>query len=278
MKNDISYYNRVGSSAGGARSKALVARDKEGKFFDGTMDSGIDKRYWLLKFDSESNSDRDGKDPKGMTKVEYIYALIASECGIRIPDTDYIMDGKDFHYLIERFDREIVNGKFRKKHFASFAGLSHYDRDHVGVYSYEQLVITCRELGLGQDSLNEVFKRAVFNIIGRNQDDHTKNFGFVMERDGNWTLSPAYDMTYAFDPLGKWTKEHQISLSKKRDNFEHKDLMLFASKCSINERNANGMIDQVIQAFQKFEPLAKQLEVPKDLRKQIIFSQRTSVL
>lgn len=269
---------RVGSSAGGARSKALVARDKEGKFYDGTLDAGVDKRYWLLKFDSDDNSDKERKDPKGITRVEYIYSLIAKKCGIDIPKTDYIVDGNDFHFMIERFDREIVAGKVRKKHYSSWAGLRHFDRDYVGVYSYEQLVMTCRELGFGQDSLNEIFLRAVFNIIGRNQDDHAKNFGFMMDRNGGWSLSPAFDMTYAYDPLGKWTKEHQISLSGKRDRFERKDLISFASKCNIHTKHANEMINQALEAFMSFEPLAIEFEVPSDLLKQVKSSLRLDIL
>ena len=269
---------RVGSSAGGARSKALVAQDAQGRFYDGTLDAGADKRYWLLKFDSDDNSDKDRKDPKGMTRIEYIYSLIAKECGIDIPSTTYITEGDDFHFMIERFDREIIDGKVRKKHYASWAGLRHFDRDHVGVYSYEQLVMTCRELGLGQNELNELFRRAVFNIIGRNQDDHAKNFGFMMDRNGAWSFSPAFDMTYAYDPLGKWTKEHQISLSGKRDHFSRSDLLAFASKCSIPVKHANEIIDKSLEAFSSFERLAKEFEVPDELCKQAVLSLRINNL
>lgn len=265
---------RVGSSAGGARSKALVAQDAQGRFYDGTLDAGADKRYWLLKFDSDDNSDKERKDPKGMTKVEYIYSLIAKECGIDIPATTFIADGDNFHFMIERFDREIVDAKVRKKHYASWAGLRHFDRDHVGVYSYEQLLMTCRELGLGQNELNELFRRAIFNIIGRNQDDHAKNFGFMMDRRGIWSLSPAFDMTYAYDPFGKWTAQHQLSLSGKRDQFERSDLLAFASKCNIGAKNANQIIDKTLEAFGSFERLAKEFDVPDELYKQIAESLR----
>lgn len=265
---------RIGSSAGGARSKALVAQDAEGRFFDGTLDVGADKRYWLLKFDSDDNSDKERKDPKGMTKVEYIYSLIAKECGIAMPQTTFIVEGKDFHFMIERFDREIVENKVRKKHYASWAGLRHFDRDDVGVYSYEQLVMTCLELGLGQNELTQLYRRAIFNIIGRNQDDHAKNFGFMMDREGKWSLSPAFDMTYAYDPLGKWTKEHQISLSRKRDLFERKDLLAFASKCNISVKQATEIINQTREAFQSFEQKAKEFEVSKDLLNHIVVSLR----
>lgn len=171
---------RVGSSAGGARAKALVARneDDKNKYIDGTNLYEGNYTYWLLKFDSSQNQDRDSKDPKGMTKVEYIYSIIARECEINIPQTDFIEIGDDFHFLIKRFDRVIENNKTSKLHYISWAGLSHYDRDTTGAYSYEQLILNLRQLNFGQDEITEIFKRAVFNVIGRNQDDHTKTLDF----------------------------------------------------------------------------------------------------
>lgn len=142
---------RVGSSAGGSRSKALVAQD-----------------------------------PKGMPKIEYIYSRIAGICGIDMPQTDYIDDGDDFHFLIERFDRVAREGRIGKVHYGSWAGFAHADRDPVGTQSYEQLVLLSRQLGLGQDSVTQIFRRAVFNVVGRNQAYHTKNFGFLMDKADNW--------------------------------------------------------------------------------------------
>lgn len=256
---------QVGSSAGGARSKALVARDIHGKFYDGSVDAGSDKSYWLLKFDSKENSDRDKKDPKGMTKIEYIYSLIAKESGIDVPRTDYIQDGDDFHFMIERFDREIVDGKVRKKHYSSWAGLQHFDRDTTGAYSYEQIITTMRDMNLGHNEIEELFRRAVFNIVGRNQDDHAKNFGFMMDRNGQWSLSPAFDMTFAFDPYGKWTKAHQISLSGKRDDFSREDLYCFAKFCGIKEQKADEIIEKVRDSFGSFNKLSDELGVEKEL-------------
>ena len=218
---------RIGSSAGGARSKALVAIDGDGLIYDGTIEQQGDCRYFLLKFDSPENADRDKKDPKGMTKIEYIYSQIAKECRIDMPHTDYIVDGEDFHFLIERFDREVAGGKLRKRYYASWAALAHADRDTTGAYSYEQLLLVARELEVGEHQTKELFRRAVFNIIGKNQDDHTKNFGFMMNRSGGWSLSPAFDMTYAYDPNGKWTRAHQIRLNGKQEGFTLDDLLAF---------------------------------------------------
>ena len=180
-----------------------------------------------MKFDNDANVDRDRSDPKGIPRVEYIYSKIAAACDIDIPKTDYMTDGDDFLCLIERFDRFPDRSKTGKLHYASW-GLAHADRDTTGAYSYEQLILLVRELGLGQDSVTELFRRAVFNVIGRNQDDHTKNFGFLMNKTGAWQLSPAFDMTYAFDPTGKWTKVHQIRLNRKQD---HKRIFSFSDPC-----------------------------------------------
>lgn len=252
---------RIGSSAGGARSKALVARSPEGTFKEGTENYGVDYRYYLLKFDSQNNQDREGSDPKGMTRVEYIYSKIARDCQIDMPETDYIVDGDDFHYLIERFDLINNNGQLEKLHYASWCGINHAHRDATGAYGYEQLVMTAKMLGLGQSALTEIFKRAVFNIVGRNQDDHTKNVGFLMNKAGVWSLAPAFDLTYAFDPQGKWTQGHQIKLSGKQSGFVRDDVLKFGEYCNLNKRKVSIIIERTITAFEQFEPQAQALGV-----------------
>ncbi|NRB39390.1 MAG: type II toxin-antitoxin system HipA family toxin [Pseudomonadales bacterium] len=255
---------RVSSSAGGARSKALIAT-KGDQIKDGTVDHGTDHDYWLLKFDAYENSDRDGKDPKGMTRVEYIYSIIARACNINMPKTKLLTDGDDAHFLIERFDRIKRNGKLDKLHYVSWCGLAHAHRDTTGTYSYEQLVLICKQLGLDSASLKELFRRAVFNIVGLNQDDHTKNFGFLMDRELNWQLSPAFDLTYAYDPTGRWTNKHQILLNRKQADFERNDLIQFGLKCNLTKRQANEIIDLTIKHFKTFDDLAKEHQVPEDL-------------
>lgn len=265
---------RIGSSAGGARAKALVSRDSSGKFYDGTVDHGAEHTYWMLKFDVSSNSDRDSKDPKGMTKIEYIYSLIAHKCGIDMPRTDYIELDEDFHFMIERFDRIKQGGLLYKLHYASWSGIAHAHRDETGAFSYEQFALVVKQLKLGQKTLEEVFRRAVFNIVGKNQDDHTKNFGFLMDATGEWRLSPAFDMTYSYDPNGKWTRTHQIKLNKKQDNFAREDLLEFGKFCNINQNRANKIIDSVLGAFEIFDDLAKQYCVDQELYETVKNNQR----
>ena len=139
----------------------------------------------------------------------------------------------------------------------------------TGIYSYEQLANLIRELGLGQDSLNELYKRAIFNIVGRNQDDHTKNFGFVMDKNGKFDFSPAFDMTYSYDPSGKWTSMHQIKLNQKQDDFTINDLIQFAKHCNITSNKSRKIIQNTIDVFKKFETLAIQYDLPVGLLKTI---------
>ncbi len=258
---------RIGSSAGGARSKALVAISRKETILDGTISHGPNFTYWLLKFDSSANKDLDGADPRGMPTVEYIYSLIAKESGIDIPKTRLIDDGDSRHFLIERFDRKIINNKLDKLHYISWAGLGHADRD--GVNSYEQLVLLLRQLGLGQAAVTELYRRAVFNIVGRNQDDHTKNFGFLMDRSGKWTLAPAFDMTYSYDPRGKWTRNHQSWLNNKNNDFQMNDLLKFGSYCDLSGKKSREIIYQVKDAFSLFSKLAIEYELSSELKKTI---------
>ena len=267
---------RIGSSAGGARSKALVAKSSKGNLLDGTVNHGPDYSYWLLKFDSGSNRDKDETDPEGMPVLEFIYSLMARKAGIDIPRTELIDDGKDRHFLIERFDRIIRDGRLDKLHYASWAGLGHADRN--GVNSYEQLILLLRRIRLGQAAETEVFRRAVFNIVGRNQDDHTKNTGFLMDRSGTWRLSPAFDLTYAYDPTGRFTKNHQCRLNQKNNDFEFQDLLQFGRFCNLSERKARDIIARVGDAFADFPALAREWKLSETLKRTVEMNMRLHVI
>ena len=266
---------RIGSSAGGARAKALVALSPGGKILDGTVNHGSGYSYWLLKFDSDRNRDLDGNDPPGMPVVEYIYSLIAAKSGIEMPRTELISDGEAMHFLIERFDRKAEKHRLEKLHYVSWCGMGHADRD--GANSYEQLVLLIRKMGLGQNAVTELFRRAVFNIIGRNQDDHSKNFGFLMDRSGRWRLSPAFDMTYSYDPAGKWTSSHQSWLNGKNDGFKQDDLLKFGSYCDLSEKKGREIITSVRDAFSAFPALAVEYGVRPELKKTIESSLRMNL-
>lgn len=258
---------RIGSSAGGARSKALVALSNKGKLLDGTVNHGPFYTYWLMKFDSRSNRDRDENDPQGMPVLEYIYSIMARKAGINMPETQLIDDGRDRHFMIKRFDRVINNGKMDKLHYASWCGLAHADRD--GINSYEQLILLIRQLKLGQSAETEIFKRAVFNVIGRNQDDHTKNTGFLMTRSGFWTLSPAFDLIYSYDPVGRFTKNHQSWLNRKNNDFVFEDLLKFGHYCNLSDKKCREIISRSGDVFSQFPALAREYELAEEMQKTV---------
>ncbi|WP_199563513.1 MULTISPECIES: type II toxin-antitoxin system HipA family toxin [unclassified Oceanispirochaeta] len=267
---------RVGSSAGGARSKALVALSSKEKLLDGTVSHGKNYSYWILKFDSSSNSDRDSKDQKGMPLVEYIYSQIAKDAGIHIPKTRLLESGDEKHFLIERFDRIIRNEKIDKLHYASWSGLAHADRDDEN--SYEQLILLLRKMKFGDEECREIYRRAVFNILGRNQDDHTKNTGFLMNRAGKWSLAPAFDLTYSYDPYGRWTQNHQCRLNGKNNDFELSDLLKFGSFCNLSGSESRNIIYQIRDAFEQFSNMAVKMGLSEEFRKTIEANLRLGIV
>ncbi len=255
---------RVGTSAGGARAKAVVAESPEGVFIPGHTVQEKPYRYWLLKFDGiTGNADRDGGDPPGMTLVEYAYSRIARKAGINLPETRLAEDGERRHFLIERFDRINTGEKTDRLHYASWCGLDHAHRDWPGAYGYEQLALACRRLGLSHEDMEQLFLRAVYNIVGVNHDDHSKNFGFLMDRRGEWRLSPAFDLTYSCDPAGRWTKEHQTALNGKTAGHSMNDLLAFASHCDLTARDARLNIERIRDAFSEWPSLASELDIPR---------------
>lgn len=257
---------RVGTSAGGARAKALVALGPGGELKVGYADHGSDHEYWLLKFDGiTENRDRDGADSPGATVVEFIYSELARACGIELPRTRLLEHDGQRHFLIERFDRRLENGRWDKLHYSSWCGMAHAHRDTLGAYSYEQLVLTMRQLRLPQIEIEQLFRRAVFNVLGKNHDDHTKNFGFLMDRRGKWRLSPAFDLTYAFDPTGQWTRQHQITLGNKADDFTRADLLRFGTHCNLSSREAHAIIDRTSSVLDGFGGRARELGVAKSV-------------
>ena len=150
-------------------------------------------------------------------------------------------------------------------------------RDTTGAYSYEQLIMVIRQMNLGQSAITEIFKRAVFNIVGRNQDDHTKNFGFLMDKNGKWHLSPAFDMTYSYDPSGKWTNTHQIRCNNKQNDFTRDDIISFGKYCNLKENQSLEILEKTIVAFSSFDRLADKFNVDKDLKQTITLNLRTNI-
>ncbi|MDH5378223.1 MAG: type II toxin-antitoxin system HipA family toxin, partial [Gammaproteobacteria bacterium] len=204
---------RVGTSAGGARPKAVIAMNATGDVRSGQCELPDDFDYWIIKFDGVS--DLELGEPKGYGRIEYAYYLMAKAAGIKMAECRLLEENGRAHFLTRRFDR--VAGK--KLHMQSLCGLAHYDFNQAGAYSYEQAFTAMRILRLSKSEAAEQFRRMVFNILARNQDDHTKNISFLMDESGAWRLSPAYDVTYAHNPGGQWTLLHQMTVNGKRDEF-----------------------------------------------------------
>lgn len=235
----------VGTSAGGARAKAVLAWNREtGEFRSGQVEAGDGFEDWLLKFDGVAGSqDRELSYPQGYGRIEYAYYLMARAAGIEMSECRLHHEGGRSHFMTRRFDRD---PRGRKIHMQTFGALRHFDYNVAGVYAYEQVMQTIRALGLGMSVVEEQYRRTVFNIVARNQDDHVKNIAFLMDRSGGWRLSPAYDVAYAYNPQGPWTREHQMSVGGKREGFERADLERFAESSGLRKTIAAGVVDQVV--------------------------------
>ena len=211
----------IGSSAGGARPKAVIA-SVSGSIKSGQIDAGQGYDYWLLKFDGVTNSGDYGlTDPEQYTKIEYAYYLMAKDSGVTMSECKLFEKDNRYHFMTKRFDR--VNGD--KVHMQTLAALAHYDYNTPKLCSYEKYVDYAVRLGLGKDDIKQIFKRMVFNVLSCNCDDHVKNFSFLMNRNGDWLLSPAYDITFAYSQNNKWLSEHQMTINNKSTNISCDDML-----------------------------------------------------
>lgn len=248
---------RVGTSAGGARPKAVIAMNDKGDVMSGQADAPNGYDYWLLKFDGVTDLEL-GK-PGGYGRIEYAYYLMAKEAGITMTESKLLEENGRAHFMTKRFDR--VDGN--KLHMQSLCGIAHYDFNMAGAYSYEQAFEVMRKLRLSKAEATQQYRRMLFNILARNQDDHTKNISFLMGKDGKWKLSPAYDVTYSHNPAGKWTNQHQMSINGKRDHFTKEELIHTGKSISISKPEE--IIDEVIMAIDKWADFADKAGVKKDV-------------
>lgn len=238
---------RVGTSAGGARAKAILAWNEEtGEFRSGQVDLPEGFTQWLMKFDGISNNkDKELNDPQGYGRIEYAYYLMALEAGIEMNRCRLHNEGDRSHFMTQRFDRTEENAKL---HMQSLGAIQHFDFNQAGAYSYEQAIRAMLKLNLSPKQVEQQFRRATFNVIARNQDDHVKNIAFLMNREGEWSLSPAYDVAYSYNPNGEWTSQHQMSINGKRDHFELSDLIALANAGGIKKRKAEEITSEVSEA------------------------------
>lgn len=250
---------RLGTSAGGQRAKALIAyNSKSGEILSGQIAAPDGFDYYLIKLDGVS-AEAGFKQTENYGRLEYSFYLLAKECGIDMSECSLIEENGRAHFLTKRFDR--VNGD--KIHMQSLCGIAHYDFRLRRAYSYEQAFNIMRSLHLPYSQAEEMFLRLVFNVIVRSQDDHTKNISFLMNKQGNWKLSPAYDLCFAYNPNGSWTNTHQMSINGKFDNISRQDLISFAN--SNNIKKPTEIIDKVCDKTAQWPQIARNCGVPQSM-------------
>lgn len=237
----------VGTSAGGARAKAIIAwNPKTHEVRSGQVKAPAGFGYWLLKFDGVSgNKDKELEDPKGFTVIEYAYSQMARAAGIEMTQCELLEEGGRRHFMTKRFDRTETGEKL---HMQSLAALLHLDFNMADVNSYEQAFDCIKRLELPMAAREEQFRRMFFNVVARNQDDHVKNIAFLMDKAGAWRLAPAFDVTYAYNPAGDWTRQHQMSINGKRDAFTLEDFRACAKTAGLKRGRAEALLDEVVAA------------------------------
>jgi len=266
--NAMSALFQVGTSAGGARAKALVAINSDrSELRSGQIDAPIGFEHFLLKFDGVEEHKKDSEvfgDPQGFGRMEYAYYLMAKDAGINISHSELLIDGERAHFITRRFDRGTDkahnanthdspnnpnnnNNRNRKKHYISLCAIDHADYKKPGAYSYEQLLGVVRQLRLPREDAIEVYRRMVFNVIARNHDDHTKNTGFILDSpQASWRLSPAFDIAYSYKKDSPWVNAHQMSINGKRDGFSREDLFAVAELIGNFKKESQQIFDEVM--------------------------------
>lgn len=252
---------RVGTSAGGARAKALIAwNPATGEVRSGQVPAPSGFEPWLIKFDEVGSSDHELADPAGFGAIEYAYHQMAVSAGITMTESRLMSDASGRrHFMTRRFDRTRTGDKL---HTQTLAAVAHYDFNRPGRYGYEDAMSAARRLGVPEPDVRQLFLRMIFNVVARNQDDHTKNISFAMNRSGDWRLAPAYDVMWAYNPAGDWTSRHQMTVNAKRDGFGLDDLRIVADGSGVAD--PADILDQVVEAVADWPKNAQAAGVEPD--------------
>jgi len=258
---------KVGTSAGGARAKAVIAwNPATNEVRSGQFDAAPGFEHWLLKFDGVGKDEELGTG-EGYGRIEFAYYLMATAAGIRMSDSRLLEENGRAHFMTKRFDREVIGGKTLKHHIQTLCAINHLDFRQRGTHDYSQLFMTASELGLDDDALNQIFRCMAFNVMGRNCDDHTKNFGFILRQGQPWNLSPAYDVTHAYNPMGEWTYQHLMSVNQKFKDISKADLLEVASRFSV--RKPENVLSDVRSAIDSWSQFAKRANLSPSLQKRV---------
>jgi serine/threonine-protein kinase HipA len=255
----------VGTSAGGARAKAIIAWNPEtNEVRSGQVKAPQGFGYWLLKFDGVSgNKDRELQDPQGYTVAEYAYSLMARDAGVVMTECRLLEEGGRRHFMTRRFDR---GNDGEKIHMQSLAALAHFDFNAAQANSYEQAFNVARRLDLSLDAIEQLYRRMILNVVARNQDDHVKNIAFLMDKSGKWVLSPAYDVCYSYNPAGDWTARHQMTINGKSANFDLRDFQESAKVAGIKRGRDAEILQEVTDVVKHWRKYAERVNVPKGIR------------
>ena len=251
---------KIGTSAGGARAKAVIAYNPEtGEVRSGQANAPEGYSHWLLKFDGVDDSQFGATS--GYGRVEMAYYLMAVDCGIEMMECRLIEENGRAHFMTRRFDRLPNNEKL---HVQTFCAMMHYDFNDIFSFSYEQLFQTMRMLRLTYPEAEQIFQRMVFNVMAQNCDDHTKNFAFTMNQSGEWRLAPAYDVCHAYRPGSAWVSQHSLSINGKRQGITRDDLLEVGRK--MNVKKAPAIISKVAEVVACWNEFAEQTKVESPLR------------
>lgn len=250
---------QVGSSAGGARAKAIIAWNEEtNEVRSGQTNLGPGYDYWLMKFDNVTkNGDHGLEDQPEYTLIEYAYYLMAQKAGIVMNECRIYESDGDHHFMTKRFDR--INGK--KLHMQSLGAVAHISYQEPGAIGYELAAMYMKELGISYKEIEQFYRRMVFNCLSVNQDDHVKNISFIMDRNGKWSLSPAYDVTFSYNPTNKWLRAHQMTVNGKTVEIGILDLLEAGNKMGIKERKCKEIISEVGAAIAEFSVIAEMVQI-----------------
>lgn len=261
---------RIGTSAGGARPKAVISfnpKTKEIRSGQSKTPKGFD--HWLLKLDGVSGAQFG--ESSGWGRVEFAYYLMAKDCGIDICESQLLEENGRAHFMTRRYDRDGNT----KHHVQSFCGLRHFDFNDMQSYSYEQLFETMRMLRLSYPEAEQMFRRMVFNVLSINFDDHTKNFSFMLKKDAKWQLAPAYDLCFSYDANNFWVNQQTLSINGDREGIGREHFKKIAKENSI--KKADEIIDQVLASLKKWESYAEAAKLREDLYSRIKSKLRISI-
>ena len=242
---------RVGTSAGGARAKAVVTWNQEThQIRSGQFDAEPGFEHWLLKFDGVGrDSELGGSADYG--RIEYAYHLMASAAGIKMSPCRLLEESGRAHFMTRRFDRDVKNQETVKHHVQTLCGIDHIDFKQRATHDYSQLFMVISNLRLGDDAISQAFRRMAFNVMAKNCDDHTKNFAFLLKQGESWELAPAYDITHAYNPHGEWTYQHLMSVNGKFNGIKRSDLLAEAERFGV--RRPLDLLNEVRSALDSWQ-------------------------